>query len=335
LSKRFTYSVSFILFSLFKIFWHHILLLRFFIHLDSRRFGYQDSIFSRILRHRFPRPRFPFSLFNVLPSQRFTYSVSSLFCFCSVQYIRFWRHILLLSFFIHLGVSVTKIIRCFSHTLLPLRISASPRPTSTTTVHDKSSVHPVHARIKFYLLLRLSSRFISALVSTFSFHVSLSFFGCWLLPPVDRVFVPRFVGCRQLLLDFAPVNFVYVYVYVSSLSCLSFWSTALRHANFYGMSGVYIGGLFQVSCLLLLSLGVARGTSVFGVQVTWVQVMGIFFSDCALMCGSRSQITVLEAWGPRLGGGGIGYHGLSCHGKVYEDECRIASCEVSPCEARR
>jgi hypothetical protein len=62
---------------------------------------------------------------------------------------------------------------------------------------------------------------------------------------------------------------------------------------------------------------------------------GDFFSDCALMCGSRSQITVLEAWGPRLGGGGIGYHGLSCHGKVYEDECRIASCEVSPCEARR
>jgi len=43
------------------------------------------------------------------------------------------------------------------------------------------------------------------------------------------------------------------------------------------MSGVYIGGLFQVSCLLLLSLGVARGTSIFGVQVTWVQVMGIFF----------------------------------------------------------
>ena len=49
----------------------------------------------------------------------------------------------------------------------------------------------------------------------------------------------------------------------------------------------------------------------------------------------KNQVTVLEAWGPRLAGGGIGYHGLSCHGKVYEDECRIASCEVSPCEAER
>jgi hypothetical protein len=49
----------------------------------------------------------------------------------------------------------------------------------------------------------------------------------------------------------------------------------------------------------------------------------------------KNQVTVLEAWGPRLAGGGIGYHGLSCHGKVYEDECRIASCEVSPCEVER
>jgi hypothetical protein len=41
------------------------------------------------------------------------------------------------------------------------------------------------------------------------------------------------------------------------------------------------------SCLLLLSLGVADGTSVSGVQVTLVQVMGIFFSECAMTCGSR------------------------------------------------
>jgi hypothetical protein len=46
--------------------------------------------------------------------------------------------------------------------------------------------------------------------------------------------------------------------------------------------------------------------------------------------GSRSVGTT-----PCRGGGGIGYHGLSCHGKVYEDECRIASCEVSPCEVER
>ena len=88
------------------------------------------------------------------------------------------------------------------------------------------------------------------------------------------------------------------------------------------------------SCLLLLSLGVADGTSVSGVQVTLVQVMGIFFGMCYDVW-LKNQVTVLEAWEPRLAGGGIGYHGLSCHGKVYEDECRIASCEVSPCEVER
>ena len=79
------------------------------------------------------------------------------------------------------------------------------------------------------------------------------------------------------------------------------------------------GAYWRIVSCLLLSLGVAGGTSLFGIQVTWVQVMGIFFRSVAQESKrhSRSVGTTPCRGGDRL----------SCHGKVYEDECRVASCK--------
>src|SRR5277367_3673149 len=165
-------------------------------------------------------------------------------------------HSILILFFIHLGVSVIK-IRCFSHILLPLRAIGKPKSKSNVYDHrSRQTKCTPSARSKKVLSITMP---ILPDSSQLSFQHSVSSFLV-LSVVVSRYGRPS-ISSRL----------------VSSRPCLSFQSTSHRHANLHGMSAVYIGGLFHVSCLLLLSLGVAGGTSVFGIQVTWVQVMGFFF----------------------------------------------------------
>jgi len=193
-------------------------------------------------------------------------------------------HSILILFFIHLGVSVIK-IRCFSRILFPLRAIGKPKSKSKSNVYDHRSRRTKYtpsARSKKVLSITMP---VLPDSSQLSFQHSVSSFL------VLSVVVSRY--CRPSISSRLVLSLSQFPVYISS-SCESSWYEC----------GVYWR---IVSCLMST------------VVVSWCRWRhiclwysgyvgsshGIVFSFEVWL---KNQSTVLEAWGPRLAGGGIGYH---------------------------
>jgi hypothetical protein len=205
-------------------------------------------------------------------------------------------HSILILFFIHLGVSAF-----FSHSppstrnwQTQVQVQRLRPPFTTNQVYTQCTIEE-----SFIYYYACSPRFISALVSTFS------------------LLVPHFVGCRQSLLS--PVNLVSSRL-VSSLSQFPVYISSSCESSRYEC-GVYWR---IVSCLM--STVVVSWCRWRHICLWYSGYVGSSYGDFFSKCGSRSQESKHRSRSvgttPCRGG-----DRLSCHGKVYEDECRVASCK--------